>query len=204
MTFDPRVDETGVAYLPIDLNHNGAPTWKTSTEDDVDVAVLTPPSELYSGKYDIKTINYRNFGKTDEIAKLRIGSQIASAGLVPQLAGEKRNYPIFKFGRISSIPNELAPFQCQPNSPPRPLRVWWIEANLVPGNSGSPILFDPLFPPGSDISFGEPRAMIIGLQSLALIGADLAGMTPASYIMDVISRAVPSDADLSLGVPVKK
>jgi hypothetical protein len=39
---------------------------------------------------------------------------------------------------------------------------------------------------------------------MAVGGADLAGMTPARYIMDVISRMVPSDADLSLGLPVKK
>jgi hypothetical protein len=45
--------------------------------------------------------------------------------------------------------------------------------------------------------------MIIGLQSLALLGADLAGMTPASYIIDVISHAVPNDADLTLGPPSK-
>jgi hypothetical protein len=55
----------------------------------------------------------------------------------------------------------------------------------------------------ADISAGEPRPMIIGLQSLALLGADLAGMTPANYIMDVISRAVPKDADLTLGPPAK-
>jgi hypothetical protein len=43
--------------------------------------------------------------------------------------------------------------------------------------------------------------MIIGLQSLALNGADLAGMTPAKYIMEVISQSVGTDADLNLGVP---
>jgi hypothetical protein len=45
--------------------------------------------------------------------------------------------------------------------------------------------------------------MIIGLQSIALVGADLAGMTPASYIVDVIAHAVPNDADLTLGSPAK-
>jgi len=71
------------------------------------------------------------------------------------------------------------------------------------GNSGSPIYFDPLFPPGGDIRAGEPRAMIIGMQSVALPGAALAGMTPASYIIDVISHTVPNDADLTLGSPPK-
>ena len=43
--------------------------------------------------------------------------------------------------------------------------------------------------------------MLIGLQSLSVPGADLSGMTPAKYILDVITRSVPSDADLSLGLP---
>jgi hypothetical protein len=45
------------------------------------------------------------------------------------------------------------------------------------------------------------ETMIIGLQSLSIGDADLAGMTPAKYVIDVISRTVGIDADLSFGVP---
>jgi hypothetical protein len=150
-------------------------------------------------------MNFRNFGKPEEIAKLGVGSQIASSGLVPGLEGKKRNYPVFKFGKIASIPDEeiLVPCPTRPESRTRPLRVWWLNADLIGGNSGSPIYFDPLFPPGADIGAGEPRAMIIGMQSIALPGAALAGMTPASYIVDTISHAVPRCADLTLGLPSK-
>lgn len=201
--FDPKANETGISYIAVELIKNGAATWLRSDNDNVDVAVLNAPPDLLSGKYDTRFINFRNFGKPEEIAKLGIGSQIASTGLAPGVEGKKRNYPIFKFGKIASIPDEMAFLQCKVDSEPRGLYVWWIAANLVPGNSGSPIYFDPLFPPGADVSAGEPRAMIIGLQSLAVTGADLAGMTPARYIIDVISRAVPSEADLSLGLPSK-
>lgn len=197
--FNPQTDSTGVSYIPLQLIHDGQATWIKHDDDDADVAVLTAPTALLSGDYDVIFMRFRNFGKPEEIAKLGIGSQIASAGLVPGLQGKKRNYPVFKFGKIASIPDEMPLVPCHPGSPPRAFRVWWLAANLVPGNSGSPIYFDPLFPPGADISAGEPRAMIIGLQSIALLGADLAGMTPASYIIDVISRAVPDDADLTLG-----
>jgi hypothetical protein len=44
--------------------------------------------------------------------------------------------------------------------------------------------------------------MIIGLQSLG--GQGLAGMTPAKYIIDVITASVPGDADLTLGLPPKQ
>ena len=203
--FDPKSDKIGVSYFPSDLIHDGAPTWLKSDDDDVDLAVLPPPPELLSGNYDVIFMNFRNFGKPDEIAKLGVGSQIASSGLVPGLEGKKRNYPVFKFGKIASIPDEevLVPCPGRPDVKPRALHVWWLNADLIGGNSGSPIYFDPLFPPGGDISAGEPRAMIIGMQSVALPGAALAGMTPASYIIDVISHTVPNDADLTLGSPPK-
>jgi len=183
------------------LTANGVATWLKSEDESVDVAVLKAPRELLSGNYDIKFLNFRNFGKPDEIAKIGVGSQTASAGLVPGLEGKKRNNPIFHFGKIASIPDETVSFPCKPEFPPRPVRVWWLATTLVPGTSGSPIFFDPLFPPGADMTAGEPRGMIIGLQSLSMAGADLAGMTPAKYIIDVISRSVGTDADLGFGMP---
>lgn len=167
----------------------------------MDVAVLNPPAELVSGEYDVRGLNFRNFGKPEEIAKLGVGSQTTSTGLVPGLEGEKRNNPIFHFGKIASIPDEMVPTRCIPHSTPRSLRVWLIATTLVPGTSGSLIYFDPLFPPGADVTAGEPRAMLIGLQSVSVAGADLAGMTPGSFIADVASRSLPDDADLSLGIP---
>jgi len=204
--YNPQTDSTGIGFVPIDLIKDGKPAWWSNKDDNVDVAVIPPPKELLTdADYAIEYIGFRNFGKTEEIAKLNIGSQIASTGLVPGLEGQKRNYPIFKFGKVASIPDEMISYPCDPrlpNSPQsRPLRVWWLGANLVPGNSGSPVYFDPLFGPGGDISAGEPRPMIIGLQSLSLTGGDLAGMTPAKYIIEVISQLVPADADLTLGAP---
>jgi hypothetical protein len=203
MRFDPGVDRTGVSYIPVDLRKNGMPTWHKSDDENVDVAVLRAPAELMSGNYDVRFLNFRNIGKPEEIAKIGIGSQTASTGLVPGLQGQNRNAPVFHFGKIASIPDETTPFQCVPHGTPRPLRVWWIATTLVPGTSGSPIYFDPLFPPGADMSAGEPRAMLIGLQSLSAPGADLSGMTPVRYIFDVISHSVPGDADLTLGLPTK-
>jgi hypothetical protein len=202
-SFDPQSDQIGVSYIAVELFQNGTQMWNKSQDDNVDVAVLKAPPEFLSGDYDVRFINVRNFGRPDEISKIGIGSQVASTGLVPGVAGTKRNFSAFKFGKVAGIPDEMATLQCAPHSPTRTLRVWWIAVNLVPGNSGSPIYFDPLFPPGSDISVGEPRVMIIGLQSLSVSGADLAGMTPAQYIIDVISHAVPADADISLGLPSK-
>jgi hypothetical protein len=201
-TFDPAGTAPGTKFVAIDLIRNNSPTWFRSSDDGVDVAALSAPDEMSTG--DVLFIFFRNFGSPEEIAKMQIGSQVASAGLVPGVEGKRRNYPVFKFGKIASIPDEPVTFQCKAGSPPRALKVWWIAANLVAGNSGSPILFDPLFPPGSDVSVGEPRAMIIGLQSLAVAGADLAGMTPSEHIVGLIQTIAPQGADLTFGVPAKR
>jgi hypothetical protein len=201
MRFDPQSDETGISYLSIDLVSNGSATWVKSDDNSVDVAVLKAPHQLLSGDYDVRFLNFRNFGTPEEMAQIGIGSQTASAGLVPGLEGKKRNNPIFHFGKIASIPDETVGVPCRQGAEPRPFRVWWLATTLVPGASGSPIFFDPLYPPGADITAGEPRGMIIGLQSLSIAGADLAGMTPAKYVIEVITRFVGLDADLSFGVP---
>ncbi len=87
MHFDINSNSPGVSYLPVDLSANRSATWLKSDDESVDVAVLKAPHELLSGDYDIKFLNFRNFGKTDEIAKIGVGSQTASAGLVPGLEG---------------------------------------------------------------------------------------------------------------------
>lgn len=204
VNFDATKNESGVDYLPLDLMKNGRAVWMHSKDDFVDAAVLPVPEELDENKYVVKFILVRNFGNPEEIARIGIGSDIASAGLVPGLEGVRRNYPVFKFGKVGSVPDEMTLVKCDKDSLSKPLRVWWLAANLVPGNSGSPIFFTPLFPPGAAIVSGEPRAMILGLQSVVVEGSDLAGMTPAAYILDVIRAAVPTDADLSLGPPEKR
>jgi hypothetical protein len=193
-----------VDYIPIPLFQNNEVTWLKDDDDTVDAVILKAPMELWSGKYDVKFLNFRNFGTPQDIAKVVVGSQVASAGLVPAFIGQRRNYPIFKFGKIASIPDEMPFVPCMVKGKlkgMKQLQVWWLAADLVKGNSGSPIFFDPLFPPGSDMSAGEPPPMIIGLQSIAIEGAGLAGMTPAKYITDLIVRSVPNDADLTLGLP---
>jgi hypothetical protein len=39
---------------------------------------------------------------------------------------------------------------------------------------------------------------------IALLGADLFGITAASFILDVIYRAAPNDADLTIDPPARQ
>jgi hypothetical protein len=83
-------------------------------------------------------------------------------------------------------------------------RVWFIAANLVGGNSGSPVFF---YPAGG-ISFGNgvDRAILIGVQAISFEGADIAGMTPIEDVFQILKKHTPQgvDFDWYRGDPTKK
>jgi hypothetical protein len=154
-----------------------------------------PPDDVVGGQQVVRDGKALAFDSAEASVRL----QMAQRRAIEKVPG-------FDWGGRSAA--EIMPRPSRRSEHP-PASGWSLQlrrpanADLIGGNSGSPIYFDPLFPPGGDISAGEPRAMIIGMQSVALPGAALAGMTPASYIIDVISHTVLNDADLTLGSPPK-
>lgn len=203
--FDPAHDQTGVGYVKIDLTSSGKPLFAVGG-DDADVAVIRlNPSQFDAAKYDVGTIPLSVFGTPDELKQLSIGDDLLTAGLMPMFPGLRRNYPIFKFGKISDVLDETVPLSCpKPTGPPRQIKAWLIAANSFPGSSGSPIFYVPAG--ANNISFGGGRAFVAGLQSntfgAAGLGlADVAGMTPAAVIFDTIQSMNLPNADLYRGLP---
>lgn len=188
-----------VVYVKLSLFENGKPIWQQSSEKGADAVVLLirAPATVFT---DVEngTIPVTDFPTDQELHSIVIGDQIVSAGLVPGFPGRKRNYPFFKFGYVSSIPEEDIESRC--NTPEaNSLRGWFIAANLVPGNSGSPIFFVP--PGGPGIMFGSPvgRPVLLGVQSSSLVLADIAVMTPSNYVFEMLQKMQLSDADLRRG-----
>jgi len=201
--YDPKTDNTGVAYLPVPLAKNGAKQYFVREDDDkVDAAVI--PVVIPKDKYDTRPMRVSLLASSDESMKLNIGDSVASAGLLPGKSGEKRNYPFFKFGEISNIPDEPVSIACEKGMPELRLeRVWFIAANLVNGNSGSPIFYQP-FPmclPGTGVTCtrGLYRGAIIGVQSCSFEGADIAGMTPIEDVFKIMEKNLRPDVDLYRG-----
>jgi hypothetical protein len=174
-----------------------------SDDSKVDAAVIILDWGDWSKmqeKYDFVPLRLSLFASPDEMPKFEIGDSIASAGLVPGRSGEKRNYPFFKFGEISNIPDEPFKVGC------RLVRVWYIAANLINGNSGSPIFYAPPF-----FANRVKRGVLIGLQSSSLIAlsdqngsnvlepADIAGMTPVEDIFEIIEKYSSPLIDLYRG-----
>jgi hypothetical protein len=204
--YDPEKDATGVEYLALDLiadahplngvehlppgfTANGQPTYKLSDDDLVDAAVVQLDLQrVPQSKYDYLAILLADFATPAEIKALAIGDSITSAGLIPGTSGLRRNYPFFKFGNISNIPDEPVWTGCRGKPALRLERVWFIAANLVAGNSGSPIFYMP--PGAAGVTFGTAigRPVLIGVQSISLDAADIAGMTPVADLFGIIEQ----------------
>ena len=134
----------GTVFVPLLLVHGAQPLWKHPSEDMADAAVMvvqSPDTALQEA--DAGTIPISDFPTDDEMKGIGVGDQILSAGLVPGFSGGNRNRPFFKFGFISSTSSEDIEVRCAPATAPYNIRGWFLAANLVPGNSGSPVFFVP-------------------------------------------------------------
>jgi hypothetical protein len=195
-SFDPQHDESGVVFIKVVLVANGVRTWATHTRDTVDVAVIPIQPDDYLTN-DVATVRVSDFGTPDEINSVGVGDDVISAGLVPGYSGQLRNYPFFKFGKVSNIPAEDTLMPCQGQQPKRHT-FWYLAATLVPGNSGSPVF---ILPPGNAIMrFGNARPFLLGLQSMSIVAGEIAGITPSQFIFDVIQSLPLPDADLRRGL----
>jgi hypothetical protein len=195
-------DTDGVVYVPLRLEENGKSIWGHSSEKKADAAVLlikTPDTTLADA--DTGAVGISDFPTDQEMSSIVVGDQVVSAGLVPGFSGLKRNHPFFKFGHVSSIPEEDIEIHCGNLPATNSVRGWFIAANLVPGNSGSPIFFVP--PGGPGIVFGSvvTRPVLLGVQSSSLLLADIAVMTPIRYVYEIIEDMHLSDADLRRNQP---
>lgn len=196
--YDPAVQAEGVGYLELVLRDGTRPRYAVHTSDNVDVAAIElPPTAFSQTDYDVTFMLLNVLASAEEAQELGVGDMVASGGLLPGASGSARNYPLFKFGYVSALPAEDIGTSCGPNGPARPKRLWLVEANLFSGASGSPVFYIPSIFGTSRKTIG--RAVLIGTQSSSFLLADVAGITPISYLFDIIEGLHLPDADLYRG-----
>ena len=196
--YDPKHDTSGVEFIPVQLVVDKKAEWAKHAMDSVDAAVLPMDVAKFNAN-DVATINLVDFATAAEIKGVGIGDDIVSAGFAPGLSGRKRNYPFFKFGKVSNIPDEEGVMACRGRV--KPLNYWYVGATLIGGNSGSPVFF---LPPGNAVlSLGgtDNRPFLLGLQSMSVQDGEIAGMTPVQFIFEIIESLKLPNADLRRGVP---
>lgn len=191
--YRPGTNEVGTAEYPLKDQRWIFPG------DDIDIAyTILDGKRVDEMKIANHALKLSELPTANEVASMGIGDPIVSAGLLEGASGTKRNYPIFKFGNISSIPDEKIPVSSGCGAPAKLLAEWLIAASLVPGNSGSPIVFTPaLFQAGRTFVLGV-QSISIGVQFATFTGtSDVAGMAPIRPLVESIRGLNLVDADLS-------
>ena len=119
--YQPGVSSGGVWQTSFPLAINGQKMWLTHSDDRVDVAIIpiVTDQEAELLRQDDAFLEVADFGTPEEIQKYQIGigANIISAGLVPGLWNEKRNYPAFKFGKVSNVLDEPIKMHCEAGVP---------------------------------------------------------------------------------------
>jgi hypothetical protein len=189
--YDPQKDLAGTVDVPLVDVIDGQAAWHYPSDESVDIAVMLVNGPAFlSMDLENQPIRISQLPTEQELKLVNSGAQIASAGLLLGASGTKRNYPIFKFGNVSSVPDEKVGVACCPTCAAKLQTDWMIAASLVAGNSGSPIFF---VPP----SFSSQRAFLLGVQSSSFAGSDVAGMAPVQYLLNTIRALNLPDADFS-------
>jgi hypothetical protein len=196
--YNPQGDGRGVEFVPVDLSGaDGTTRAFESSDPQIDGVVVALNSRYFleAGKFEIGAVQISDFATEAETGQLSAGDSIVSAGLVPGAQGERRNYPVFKFGAISNLMDEPLFTGCGATATV-PEKVWLLSVNLFPGASGSAIFYTP---PGSGaLLFGATvmRPCLIGVQSSSIIGADISAMTPIEPLFKIIEGLQLPNADL--------
>lgn len=109
---------------------------------------------------------------------IQVGDEVFFTGLFASFQGEKRNYPIVRFGHVALIADEKIPWknECTDQSEDRDLYL--IESQSFGGNSGSPVFF----------SFGatrEPGMLRLSTTPNVLLAGIISGHYQERNLIDI-------------------
>jgi hypothetical protein len=157
--------------------------WFYPESDSVDLAyTIIDKQKLLDLKADVHSLTFDSIATQEQSDGMRVGDEIVSAGLLVGASGTLANYPIFKWGNISSFNGE--PIHVGPICPQgKSLDLFegLVAASLVPGNSGSPIFVIPNEQHPGNI-------FLAGVQSISILGNDVAGMAPIRSFVDSLKH----------------
>lgn len=127
----------GAEIIEIPLAGRDAPPVYQHPDPDVDLAVIPmlPNQDRYSFKFipQAMLLSPERFRE----AQIREGDDVFFAGLFWQFIGERRNYPMIRFGHVGLVTEEKIPWRSQTGT--ELLDLFLIEAQSTGGNSGAPV-----------------------------------------------------------------
>jgi Trypsin-like peptidase domain len=153
------------------------------SDPTVDIAVI---AALPNERFDFRWLPEEFLVTKESFNQLQIaeGTEVFFTGLFTAHYGQKRNYPIVRFGRVALISEERITWK-EADKPVEQLELYLIETLSFGGNSGSPVFF----------SLGADR--IPGYRTIGRPVLKLAGImkgsfnqgTPVSFVQN--TPAVP-------------
>jgi hypothetical protein len=185
-------------FLPVEVSIRGRGTVFTLEDDAVDLAaVLLLPSTVQNlPQYDLGDVPFRIVVTDAEMSSIHVSQEVVTAGLFPRFPGSTQNLPIYRKGVVSQIPKDPVRLPCVKNLPiARDVYAWLVSAPLRRGFSGAPIF--------TTLQRGDQNRapVLLGIQSFAWEEDQLAGMTPATRLAELIRKAMGPNprADLYQG-----
>jgi hypothetical protein len=192
----------GVGYERISLSSEGKRLFYVDlTDEQSDLAVmwLTQKNMPHLPDYRFIDIPFHVLATDAEDTNLEVNQQVMTAGLLPDFPGEDKNFPIFKTGVISSVPDEPIKVDCKNPLHPKSTRLWLFTPELSPGASGSPV-----FTVVNRGSNAEKVPILIGVQSTTWLGKGVSGFTPSQHLVSLITQVTKGiDLDLYRGPATK-
>ncbi len=188
--------------IEIPLVGKEAPPVYVHPDPLVDVAAI--PMLPNMARYDFKYIPQDMLPAPESFKALRLheGDEAFFVGLFWQFVGEKRNYPVVRFGRVALVTEEKIPWRSAHGT--ERLDLFLVDTPSFGGNSGAPVFVrrrigkEPGKPgDGEELVLGgimkgtfvDPKETVsVGREPapLALQNMGLAAVVPASKLHDVL------------------
>lgn len=153
----------GSGLLSIDLTLSGEKQNVFVHEDPtVDVAII--PGVPDENLFDYVVIPTLLIKTKEDLKKstLRPGSDVFFTGLFAPHLGDKKNVPIFRFGRVAMFTDDRVRWQ-EAGKNPEMVELYLLETMSFGGNSGSPVFFSQ----GMD---RVPGQIVVGADEITLAG----------------------------------
>ena len=194
--------EGGIGYETIPLEAGQLRRFFTSPDSTVDLAIIALDRRLIPDLdiYKIVDLPFSLIPTDSELRSLQQDQPIITAGLLTQPPLGPRIYPVLESGALAKTPSDTINIPCgrpataqstaqsTAPSPANPLHLWFIDAAIPQGVSGSPVY--------TSIARGEDpmdAPVLLGIQSVAWPDRGIAGITPSVVLRSLVQSALGSE-----------
>lgn len=192
-----------IGYEKVSLQSGSTPTFFTSSDSTVDLALIPLDTTVIEnlGDYKILDISSDDLLAESDRPFLRQNLPINTASLPASFSKGEISYPIRNWGSISDMRDDTTEILCGAigqsfnwitelvdQGRHSLLHLWFINANVSSSLTGAPVFVD--LDRGPDV--GTTR-VLLGIQSVARPGKGLLGITPSFLLRDLISATVKKE-----------